>query len=170
VGSFVTGFLTILSVILAFATLFLAYLLSDRSKEADTFRTKANQSLREAAKFLDDAKRNKEAAAQYLAELAHYKNEAEKFKHDLEEYQEIADQYKKEAEKHCMEAEALHAKLEALKNYECIEDTSLWIAETTRQMQNYIEDVRRYANELIEQAQQQARQQAQSITEDEIVA
>ena len=164
--AFMVSFLLILTVIFAFATFFLAYLLSDRSREANTYRTKADQYLAEAAKFMNSAKQNKELAEQYFAEIAYFKNEAEKFKHSMEEYQEIAEHYKKEADKYYADAEGLRARIEALKPYEQVKDTSSWVAETTRQMQNYIEEVKKYASALIEHA----RQQAQSVMEDKIVA
>jgi hypothetical protein len=144
----------------------LAYFLNERSKEADTYRNKVNQFQSEAAKFLNDAKLNKELASQYQVEIMRGRNEIEKLKGEIEGRQKIILQYKGEANKYYLEADALRSRLEALKAYEVIEDTSLWVEETTRQMQNYMDEVRKYANTLIDQAQRQA----QSIIEDKIVA
>jgi methyl-accepting chemotaxis protein len=157
-GSFLSGFLIISIIILAFATIFLAYLLSERSREADTFRTKANRHIAEAAKFMNESKQNRELADLYMAEI-------ENLKHDIEEFQEETARYKEEADMFRQKAEALQERLDALKGYEQIEDISRWVNETTLQMQNYIEEVRQYANAIVEQARQQSR----AILEDKIV-
>jgi uncharacterized coiled-coil DUF342 family protein len=164
--SFSTSLSIILFLILIFITALLAYLLTERSKEADTYRNKANQFQGEAANFLNDSKLNKELAAQYQEEIIRARETIEKLKGELEECQEIILQYKGEANKYYMEADALRSRLETLKTYETIENTALWVEETTKQMQNYMDEVQKYANTLIDQAQQQAR----SIVGDKIVA
>jgi predicted nucleic acid-binding Zn-ribbon protein len=156
-GSFLSGFLTISIIVLAFATIFLAYLLSERGKEANTFRIKANKHIAEAAKFMSDAKQNRELVDLYMTEVERCKTEIAKLKHDVEAFREEAARHKEDADQFRQKAETLQTRLDALKGYEQIKDTSLWVDETTRQMRNYIEEVRRYADALIERAQQQSR-------------